>query len=80
MQCEDVDEASFILLSSALTTFRHQVIRAGKVRVDNRPEERLEFDVHTEDSHMGFKPTLHPPDEEMLRQFSVPRHVPGTGA
>jgi predicted nucleotidyltransferase len=66
------DEVSFILLNKAPLTFRYQVIRTGKVLVDNRPEERLKFEVHTEDLYMDFKPLLDAYDEELLRQLSAP--------
>ena len=40
--------------------------------VDNDPEERLKFEVHTEDVYMDFKPFLDAYDEELLRQLSAP--------
>jgi predicted nucleotidyltransferase len=65
------DEVSFILLNDAPLTFRYEVVRTGKILVDNRPEVRLAFEVRTEDLYMDFKPAIDRYDNELLRQLTA---------
>jgi hypothetical protein len=67
------DEVGFVLLNSAPLTLRHEVVRTGKVLVDNDPEARLDLEVRTEDLYMDFKPALDAYDDELLRQLTAPR-------
>jgi predicted nucleotidyltransferase len=64
------DEVSFVLLNEAPLTFRHQVIRTGRVLVDNCPDARLRFELHTEDLYMDFKPALEAYDDALLRRLA----------
>jgi predicted nucleotidyltransferase len=65
------DEVSFILLNDAPLTFRYEVVRTGKILIDNHPELRLAFEVRTEDLYMDFKPAIDRYDEELLRQLTA---------
>ena len=65
------DEVSFVLLNEAPLVLRYEVIRGGQVLVDNRPRARLDFEVHTEDLYMDFRPHLEAYDEELLRQLTA---------
>jgi hypothetical protein len=67
------DEVGFLLLNAAPLTFRYEVIRSGKVLVDNDPTARRAFEVRTEDLYMDFKPALDAYDDELLRQLTAPR-------
>lgn len=65
------DEVSFILLNDAPLTFRYEVVRTGRILVDNQPEVRLAFEVRTEDLYMDFKPAIDRYDDELLRQLTA---------
>jgi predicted nucleotidyltransferase len=67
------DEVGFVVLNTAPLTLRHEIIRTGKVLVDNDPEARLDFEVRTEDLYMDFRPALEAYDDELLRQLTAPR-------
>jgi predicted nucleotidyltransferase len=66
------DEVSFVVLNEAPLTLRYEVVRTGKVLVDNDRSARLRFETHTEDLYLDFKPFLEAYDEALLRQLAGP--------
>jgi len=66
------DEVSFVLLNEAPLTLRYEVVRTGRVLVDNDRSARLAFETRTEDLYLDFKPFLEAYDEALLRQLAGP--------
>ena len=67
------EEVSFVLLNDAPLTLRYEVVRRGRILIDNDTAMRLDFEVHTEDLYMDFKPMLDAYDEALLEQLTAPR-------
>ncbi len=66
------DEVSLVVLNDAPLTVRHEVVRTGRVLVDNDPQSRLSFEARTEDLYMDFEPMLAAYDDELLRKLTAP--------
>jgi hypothetical protein len=66
------EEVSFVLLNGVPLAFGYEVVRSGKVLVDNDPDARHAFEVRIEDRFLDFKPVLDAYDEELLRQLAEP--------
>ena len=64
------DEVSFVLLNTAPLTLRYEVVRGGRLLLDNDPPARIAFEAHTEDLYLDFKPLLDAYDQELLRQLA----------
>lgn len=66
----ETDEVGFVLLNEAPLTLRHEIVRSGRVLLDNDGTARLGFEVRTEELFLDFKPFLDAYDDALLADLA----------